>query len=87
MENKAKVDYHCLNCLILSQRCRTKFHAFETVGTGEPRILKECTARHKFANQDMMIKHVPEKLSNKLPQESGADESREVLKNISMNGI
>ena len=47
----------------------------------------ECTARHKFANQDMMIKHVPEKLSNKLPQESGADESREVLKNISMNGI
>ena len=47
----------------------------------------KSTARHKFANQDMMIKHVPEKLSNKLPQESGADESREVLKNISMNGI
>ena len=49
----------------------------------------KCTAGHKFAShdQDMMIKHVPEKLSNKLPQESGADESREVLKNISMNGI
>ena len=49
----------------------------------------KCTARHKFAShdQDMMIKHVPEKLSNKLPQESGADKSREVLKNISMNGI
>ena len=55
MENKAKIDYHCLKCLILSQRCRTKFHAFETVGTGEPRILKEswvhctsqvCKSRH-----------------------------------------
>ena len=79
MENKAKIDYHCLKCLILSQRCRTKFHAFERVETGEP--LKElrqvnlgfwksleCTARHELANQDMMIKQVPEKLSNKLPQ-------------------
>ena len=38
---KAKIDWHCLKYLILSQRCRTKFHAFETVETGEPRILKE----------------------------------------------
>ena len=38
---KAKIDWHCLKCLILSQRCRTEFHAFETVETGELRILKE----------------------------------------------
>ena len=38
---KAKIDGHCLKCLMLSQRCRTKFHAFETVETGELRILKE----------------------------------------------
>ena len=38
---KAKIDWHCLKYLILSQRCRTKFHAFETVETGELRILKE----------------------------------------------
>ena len=38
---KAKIDWHCLKYLISSQRCRTKFHAFETVETGELRILKE----------------------------------------------
>ena len=30
-----------LKCLILSQRYKTKFHAFETAETGEPSILKE----------------------------------------------
>ena len=53
---KAKIDWHCLKCLILSQRCRTKFHAFETVETGEPRIDSEkvLSALHVTSLQVMI---------------------------------